>query len=71
MYSCFLATSMHFKKAMPAVEERFPRSLFFRASRQHIVYLRHTVRIEVSVSDDYMVRLSNGKELEISRRQAS
>lgn len=59
------------KKAMTAVEERLPRSLFFRASRQHIVNLRHIVRIEESLSDGYLVRLSNGKELEISRRQAS
>lgn len=59
------------KKAMTAVEERLPRSLFFRASRQHIVNLRHIIRIEESLSDGYLVRLSNGKELEISRRQAS
>jgi len=59
------------KKTMNAVEERLPRSLFFRASRQHIVNLRHIVRIEESISDGYMVRLSNGQELEISRRQAS
>ncbi|HAT42678.1 MAG TPA: hypothetical protein DCS87_13275 [Rheinheimera sp.] len=45
--------------------------MFFCASRQHIVNLRHIIRIEESLSDGYLVRLSNGKELEISRRQAS
>lgn len=58
------------KKSMTSVEERLPRTVFFRASRQHIINLRHIVRIEESLSDGYLVRMSNGNELDISRRQA-
>ncbi|WP_395012337.1 LytTR family DNA-binding domain-containing protein, partial [Undibacterium sp.] len=59
------------KKSMQSIEERLPLSMFFRASRQHIVNLREISRIEESIRDGYMVAMSDGKVLEISRRQAA
>jgi two-component system LytT family response regulator len=61
----------YIKKSMQSIEERLPPSMFFRASRQHIVNLREISRIEESIRDGYMVAMSDGKVLEISRRQAA
>jgi two-component system LytT family response regulator len=59
------------KKSMQNIEERLPPAMFFRASRQHIVNLREISRIEESIRDGYMIAMSDGKILEISRRQAA
>lgn len=59
------------KKSMQSIEERLPPAMFFRASRQHIINLREISDIEESIRDGYMVAMSDGKVLEISRRQAA
>jgi two-component system LytT family response regulator len=59
------------KKAMNSVEERLPKDLFFRASRQHIINLQAVRKMEESISQGYAVTLDNGKVLEISRRNAA
>jgi two-component system LytT family response regulator len=58
------------KKSLNSVEERLPRNMFFRASRQHIVNLQEIQSIEESMSDGYKIIMSDGKVLEISRRNA-
>lgn len=58
------------KKSLNSIEERLPKSLFFRVNRQFIVNLQEIRRIEESISDGYIIRMSDGKELEISRRNA-
>lgn len=59
------------KKAMNSIEERLPKNMFFRASRQHIINLHAVRKIEESMSLGYAVTLDNGKVLEISRRNAA
>jgi two-component system LytT family response regulator len=59
------------KKSLGSVEERLPKSMFFRVSRQHIVNLHAIAAIEESMSAGYMLTLDNGKKLEISRRNAA
>jgi two-component system LytT family response regulator len=59
------------KKALGSIEERLPKSMFFRISRQHIVNLHAIAAIEESMSAGYLVTLDGGKKLEISRRNAA
>lgn len=59
------------KKSLNSVEERLPRGMFFRVSRQHIVNLAAIVSIEDAIGAGYLVTLDNGKKLEISRRHAA
>jgi len=59
------------KKSLGSVEERLPRDMFFRVSRQHIVNLGAIAAIEEAMSGGYLVTLDNGKKLEISRRNAT
>jgi two-component system LytT family response regulator len=59
------------KKSLGSVEERLPKSMFFRVSRQHIVNLHAIAAIEETMSAGYSLTLDNGKKLEISRRNAA
>jgi two-component system LytT family response regulator len=59
------------KKSLGSVEERLPKSMFFRVSRQHIVNLHAIAAIEESMSAGYLLTLDYGKKLEISRRNAA
>ncbi|GGX54099.1 LytR/AlgR family response regulator transcription factor [Undibacterium squillarum] len=59
------------KKSMQSIQERLPVSLFFRASRQHLINLREISCIEESIRDGYMITMSDGKRIEVSRRQAT
>jgi len=59
------------KKSLGSVEERLPRHMFFRVSRQHIVNLNAVVAIEEALGAGYLVTLDNGQKLEISRRNAA
>jgi two-component system LytT family response regulator len=59
------------KKSLNSVEERLPRTMFFRVSRQHIVNLGAIASIEEAMGAGYLVILDNGKRLEISRRNAA
>jgi len=58
------------KKSMNQIEERLPRAVFFRASRQHLVNLQAIRSIEESISEGFEVTMLDGKRLEISRRNA-
>ncbi|MFC0046796.1 LytR/AlgR family response regulator transcription factor [Rheinheimera tilapiae] len=58
------------KKSLNSIEARLPNSIFFRANRQYVVNLQEIRRIEESISDGFVVTMSDGKELEISRRNA-
>ncbi|MFZ6817613.1 LytR/AlgR family response regulator transcription factor [Undibacterium sp. Ji22W] len=58
------------KKSMNTIEERLPAGYFFRANRQHIINLQAIKAIEESMQQGYLVTLSDGKVLEISRRNA-
>ena len=55
---------------MKYLEEWLDPNLFFRASRSHLINLRWVTEIEPSMSDGYLVKLKDGRQVEISRRQA-
>ncbi len=76
--SCKNQTRIHFQsssafihKNLSQVEARLPQNLFFRANRQWIINLRDVENIEPWVNDGFLVRLSDGKEIDISRRHAA
>ncbi|GGY70252.1 DNA-binding response regulator [Cellvibrio zantedeschiae] len=58
------------RKSLNSVEERLPKKYFFRANRQYVVNLNEVTKIEESISDGYEITMSDGKTLEISRRNA-
>jgi len=57
-------------RSLGYLEERLDPALFFRASRSHLINLRWVTNIEPSMSDGYLVKLRDGRQVEISRRQA-
>lgn len=57
-------------RSLGYLEDRLDPALFFRASRSHLINLRWVDTIEPSMSDGYIVRLRDGRKVEISRRQA-
>lgn len=63
--------SAFIKKSLNQIEDRLPRKFFFRANRQYIVNLHAIINIEEGVHDGYLITMNDGKEIEISRRQAS
>jgi two-component system LytT family response regulator len=59
------------KKSLNQVEERLPVKYFFRVNRQYIVNLQAIVSIQESISDGYEITMDDGKQIEISRRNAT
>jgi two-component system LytT family response regulator len=59
------------KRSMNQLELRLPEKYFFRANRQYIVNLQAVKSIEESISKGFSLIMSDGKEIEISRRRAS
>jgi two-component system LytT family response regulator len=59
------------KKSLNNVEERLPKKYFFRANRQYVVNLHAIVSIEEAIGDGYEITMSDGKVLEVSRRNAT
>lgn len=57
-------------RSLAYLEERLDPALFFRASRSHLINLRWVTNIEPSMNDGYLVKLRDGRQVEISRRQA-
>jgi two-component system LytT family response regulator len=66
----FRDTRAMLAKSMNYVEERLDPQLFFRANRQQIVNLDYIAAIEPWIGDGLMIRMQDGKEVEVSRRQA-
>ena len=58
------------KKALSAIEARLPTSHFFRANRQYVVNLNEIQAINESISDGYDLTMSDGRVIELSRRNA-
>ena len=59
------------KKSLSSIEQRLPLEYFFRVNRQYIVNLNCIKSIEEAISDGYCITMTDGKELEISRRNAT
>jgi two-component system LytT family response regulator len=58
------------RTALQSLETRLDPAIFFRASRRHIINLRHVEAIDDGVDDSYTVRLRSGRAVSISRRQS-
>jgi two-component system LytT family response regulator len=56
-------------KSMSYVEERLDSQLFFRANRQQIVNLNYIASIEPWIGDGLMIKMQDGREVDVSRRQ--
>lgn len=57
-------------RSLAALEARLDTAIFFRANRNTLVNLRHVRAVEPSIADGYALRLADGSEVEVSRRQA-
>lgn len=56
--------------SLNALEERLPSDMFFRANRKFIINLHKITNISTWVNNGYMVKLENGMEVDLSRRQS-
>ncbi len=56
--------------SLNALEERLPSDMFFRANRKFIINLHKIINISTWVNNGYMVKLENGMEVDLSRRQS-
>jgi two-component system LytT family response regulator len=63
--------SAFIKKSLNQIESRLPARHFFRINRQYIVNLHAISQIDEAIADGYDVTLTDGKQLEVSRRNAS
>lgn len=59
------------KKSLNQLEARLPQRLFFRANRQAIINLEAISGIAEAVGEGYEVTLSDGRLVEVSRRNAA
>lgn len=57
-------------RSLNALETRLDPALFFRANRNTLVNLRHIASIDPWVNDGYRIKLRDGNEIDVSRRQA-
>jgi two-component system LytT family response regulator len=57
-------------KSMSYVEERLDRQMFFRCNRQQIVNLNFIISVDPWIGDGFLIKLQDGKVIEVSRRQA-
>ncbi len=57
-------------RSLNNLEARLNEKQFFRASRKHIINLKYIASVETWFNGGLMVKLKDGKEVEISRRQA-
>lgn len=57
-------------RSLNSLELRLNEKQFFRASRKHIVNLSYIASVETWFNGGLNVKLKDGKEIEISRRQA-
>lgn len=57
-------------RSLNNLEQRLSEKTFFRASRKHILNLNYIASIETWFNGGLMVKMKDGREVEISRRQA-
>jgi two-component system LytT family response regulator len=58
------------RTSLNALESRLDPSVFFRASRQHLINLRFVEGVEANVDDSFTARLRGGHSVRLSRRQS-
>lgn len=56
--------------SLNALEEHLPEAMFFRANRKFIINLYHIVSVSTWINNGFIAKLSNGMEIDMSRRQS-
>jgi two-component system LytT family response regulator len=57
-------------RSMNYIEEKLDSQVFFRANRQQIINMDYVAAIEPWLNDGLLIKLTDGTEVEVSRRQA-
>jgi two-component system, LytTR family, response regulator len=68
--ACFGKERPLIRTSLQALESRVDPTLFFRASRRHLINLRHVEAVEGGVDESYTVRMRGGHSVAVSRRQS-
>ncbi len=58
-------------KSLIKIEQRLPESQFFRANRQQIVNLKFVHAVEDSASGNYLLKLTDGSDVQVSRNHSA
>lgn len=58
-------------RTLASIEQRLAPGLFFRANRQQLVNLTAVAAVEPAISGGLLLRLQDGTEVEVSRRQST
>jgi len=66
----FLDTKTMLARSMNYLEEKLDPQVFFRANRQQIVNMDYVASIEPWVNEGLLIKLTDGTQVEVSRRQA-
>jgi two-component system LytT family response regulator len=66
----FLNTKTMLARSMNYIEEKLDPQVFFRANRQQIFNMDYVTSIEPWLNEGLLIKLTDGTEVEVSRRQA-
>ena len=66
----FLNTKTLLARSLNHIEERLDPQVFFRANRQQIVNMDYVAKIEPWLNEGLLIKMLDGIEVEVSRRQA-
>jgi len=66
----FLNTKTLLARSLNHIEERLDPQVFFRANRQQIVNMDYVAKIEPWLNEGLLIKMQDGTEVEVSRRQA-
>lgn len=66
----FLDKKTMLARSMSYVEERLDSGIFFRANRQQIVNMDYVANIEPWINEGLLIKMTDGTQVEVSRRQA-
>jgi two-component system LytT family response regulator len=58
------------RSSLATLESRLDPTVFFRASRKHLINVRLIEHVALDVDDSFIVRLKGGIEVPVSRRQS-
>ena len=58
-------------RSLKSIEDHLDPSLFFRANRRIIINLRYVQEIAPWINGGFLIHLTSGPKIEVSRRQAS
>ncbi len=69
--ACFGSQQLMLHGSLAQLEARLPPRLFFRANRQQLVNVQHITAVELLLNGSYQVTLSDGEQVELSRRHGA